>query len=490
MERRDSLYRALFERNGDAILIADDGGTIVDANPAACTLLGLGREAIVGRPVAEIVSSEPTTTASLWEAFEARGAQRGEIELRRADGESIPVEYSAVRDVVPGLHASTLRDIRARREADRLRDEILATVSHELRTPLQAILGWASILHDEADAQELTRGLERIESNARTQARLVEDLLDVTRVARGKMQLEVQHVSVAEVVANGVEAAAERARTKGVELEVKVDEDVGAMNADPHRLQQIVWNLTTNAVKFTNAGGRVTVHVGRKGDTVCIEVKDTGVGIADADLPTVFRPFGQIAEGRSRRREGGLGLGLAITKQLVELHGGRIDIESVLGRGSVFRVVLPRAAVIEARGGSERPRTTEPGVLGGLCVLLCDDDEDTRQVLARMLTRHGAEVVTVGSADEAMIALRERRKPPDVLVSDLAMPQRDGLDLVADVRALGSDRGGAMPAVALTGQARDADVQRALGAGFDAYLPKPVSAEALVTTIRSLATRG
>jgi len=486
----DALYRALFERGADAVIVADDGGTILEANPAACELLGHSVGEIVGSSVTDIVQRGASETRSLWEQFAHEGTQRGELELARADGTSIPVEYNAVRDIVPGRHVSVLRDIRARREVERFRDEILATITHELRTPLQAILGWADVLDGESDPAEIAHGLERIATNARTQARLVEDLLDLSRISRGKIAIERRPIDVAVLIRNALETAVDRAEGKGVELVVEIDPDMPALDADPHRIQQVVWNLATNAVKFTPRGGRVRVRAQHAGDTVCIEVSDTGVGIPPEEQERVFEPFGQIGS-RSTRREGGLGLGLAISRHLVERHGGRIDVEREgRGKGSTFRVVLPAsAATAPERAASEPTQRAEPPEqrLSGIRILLCDDDEDTRFVLSRMLMRHGAEVLSVGSADEALAILRDRSREIHLLVSDLAMPHRDGLSLVRDLRRLDVGSRSTLPAIALTAFAREIDAKRAIEAGFDAYLPKPVPTDALVSTLRGLA---
>jgi signal transduction histidine kinase/CheY-like chemotaxis protein len=375
--------------------------------------------------------------------------------------------------------------------ANRLKDEFLATVSHELRTPLTAVLGWVQMLRTGQIATEerRARALETIERNARAQSKLVEDLLDVSRIMSGKLQLAIEALSVDDIVEAALESARPAAAAKQIELTSSVDRDAHLMG-DAGRVQQIVWNLLSNAVKFTPSGGRVSVTVRRDGSSVEIQVTDSGQGITPAFLAHVFEPFRQ-AEGSSTRKHGGLGLGLAIVKHLVELHGGSIAVTSEgAGRGATFIVRLPAMAARADAGLLARMPETEvsrvfecPPEIRGLRMLVVDDEEDTRELLQAILERCGVEVETAGSAADGLVAFERMR--PDVLLSDISMPGEDGYSLLRRVRALPGDVGRA-PAVALTGHARGEDRTRALVAGFKAHVPKPIDPHELVAVLVSI----
>lgn len=376
------------------------------------------------------------------------------------------------------------------REASRLKDEFLATVSHELRTPMTAILGWSMVLPSRLGEPERVRhGLKVIERNARAQARLIDDVLDVSRIVMGKLRLEVERVELPAVVRAALDGVAQAASDKEIHLAVDVPSDLGAVDGDPGRLQQIVGNIAWNAVKFTPRGGTVTVSAAREPDAVRLRVRDTGEGIAPEFLPHVFDRFRQ-ADSTITRRYGGLGLGLAITRHLVELHGGAIHAESAgEGQGATFTVVLPLRRDTPA---PEVPRDdvtarATGGDLAGLRVLLCEDEADAREFLVEFLQIEGAHVDAVASVPEALVRLD--RAVPDVLVSDLGMPLQDGYTLIEQVRARAPERGGAIPAVALTGFARPEDARRARDAGFQVHLAKPVEPDALAATLARLCGR-
>jgi PAS domain S-box-containing protein len=384
----------------------------------------------------------------------------------------------------------------ARRSADvanRAKDEFLAVVSHELRTPLNAILGWAKLLgNPDFDARRRQSGLQTIERNAVAMAQLVEDLLDMSRVISGKLRLEVQHLEIARVVDAAIESIRPAATAKGVDVSSILDTTVPPMMGDATRLQQVVWNLLSNAVKFSSKGGRVDVVLRRVASSVEIWVSDTGRGIAPAFLAYVFDPFRQEDASSSRAR-GGLGLGLAITKQLVELHGGRIEAHSEgEGRGARFVVSLPISSIPQAQGdrGKAARQFRKDGVyerpphLRGLRVLVVDDEDDARDLVAIILEDCGCKVTTARSAREAMAKISE--EVPDVLLSDIGMPERDGYDLIRDVRSLPRDQGGDVPAAALTAWARPEDRQRMLNAGYSLHLPKPVEPAELVAVVATL----
>jgi signal transduction histidine kinase/CheY-like chemotaxis protein len=388
----------------------------------------------------------------------------------------------------------------ARRNAEansRLKDEFLATVSHELRTPLTAILGWAQLLRRGVpDQQVAAHALEVIERNGQAQLHLVEDLLDVSRIISGKLLLDVRPVDLAAVVRATLEAARPAAESKGIELRPALDAEAGAVAGDADRLQQIVWNLVNNAVKFTPPGGRVEVRLSRAAPGVEIAVSDTGIGIEPKFLPHVFDRFRQ-ADSATTRTYGGLGLGLAIVRQLVELHGGEVSVQSAgAARGATFTVRLPPAsapaqAPPTASGRGDAIQTSDEALdcesLNGVRVLVVDDEPDARELFARTLSGCGAQALTVGSAAEALAAIERER--PDVLLADIGMPGEDGYALIGKVRGLPPERGGRTPAAALTAYAHAEDRVRALRAGFQIHLPKPVKPAELVAAIADLAGR-
>jgi signal transduction histidine kinase len=371
------------------------------------------------------------------------------------------------------------------REANRIKDEFLSTLSHELRTPLNAILGWTQLLQMEKPTGEMAHGLEVIERNARAQTKLIEDLLDVSRISTGKLRLNTQVTEVATVVRAAADAVKPTADARGVELAVDVPRQSLRIVADPDRLQQVVWNLLANAVKFTPAGGRVSVDAEQVGAEVRIRVTDSGQGIAPEFLPFVFDRFRQ-ADSTSTRSHGGLGIGLTIVRHIVELHGGGVRADSRgEGHGSTFTVTLPITAAQEARdlpAGSPRAgrgaAPNENGDLDGLRILVVDDAPDALEVLAVILRRGKADVTTAPSAQVGRRLLQELR--PDLLISDIAMPDEDGYALIQSVRSLPPERGGATPAIALTAYAREEDRAKALAAGYQAHMSKPVEPEELI----------
>jgi signal transduction histidine kinase/CheY-like chemotaxis protein len=379
----------------------------------------------------------------------------------------------------------------ARKSADvanRAKDEFLAVVSHELRTPLNAIMGWAKMLSSQQlDDARRARAIETIDRNAVAMAQLIDDLLDVSRIISGKMRLEIKRVDAARVIDAAIEAARPAAEAKGVAIVASLDRSVPPVSGDPNRLQQIVWNLLSNAVKFTPTDGRVEVGLAIIQGSVEIRVEDTGRGIAPTFLPYVFDAFRQEDTAHTRSR-GGLGLGLAITKQLVELHGGRIDASSQgEGFGAVFKVHLPVPAI--ARTGdaleSQRLQFQRRGDLEGLRVLVVDDDEDARELVQAVLESSGCRVTVAEGADAALDAIA--REVPEVLLSDVGMPGRDGYDLIREVRRLSPEKGGSVPAAALTAYARAEDRRRLLDAGFSMHLAKPVEPAELLAVVASLA---
>jgi PAS domain S-box-containing protein len=446
------------------------------------------------------------------------------------------------------------RDLRKQaEEADRLKDEFLATLSHELRTPLTSILGWATLIRNgELDrAENLDRALEIIERNARSQARLIDDLLDVSRIITGNLQLDLHPINLSPIVDSAIDALRPAASAKGIEIQTSVDPQSCLVSGDPNRLRQVIWNLLMNAIKFTPRGGRVSLKLecfsaaragsasGNPGPFVRLVVLDNGDGISREFLPFVFHRFRQ-EEGSISRKAGGLGLGLAVVRHLVELHGGSVSAESAgPGQGSMFTVDLPLAAdrreanhrpPIDAEAGRQnferrntdrngdqnsdagagtetiRPEPAEPArSLTNVNVLLVEDDDDSRQLLSLVLQRYGAEVRAVSSAAEALDAYLERA--PDVVISDIGMAEEDGYALLKKLRVLPIQRSllpdasaigqpsppsadtattAPVPAIALTGYATKKDRERAFAAGYQMHLAKPIEPDDLVSAIKEV----
>jgi len=363
-------------------------------------------------------------------------------------------------------------------QANRLKDEFLATLSHELRTPLNAILGWIRIVRSaDLPPNTRTRALESIERNAGLQARLIEDLLEVSRIVTGKLHLQTTRTDLAAIVDAAVEIVQPAATAKHIAITTTIDQRPAMTNGDPDRLQQVIWNLLSNAVKFTPPGGRVAVQLRRDQDYL-LTVTDNGLGIDPAMLPQMFQPFRQI-DASPTREQGGLGLGLAIVRQLVELHGGTVSARSQgVGTGATFEVRLPSVLAAEEPRRVDRRRTPTPmasatgsRLLSGVKVLVVDDEEDARELLKTVLESYGATVTIVASAPEAM---REfERLTPHVIVSDIGMPLEDGFSLVRRVREKPANAGGDVPAIALTAYASASDRQAALAAGYQAHVAKP-----------------
>ncbi|QRO01724.1 PAS domain-containing protein [Archangium violaceum] len=374
-------------------------------------------------------------------------------------------------------------------EANRAKDDFLATVSHELRTPLTAILGWTSILRGSAlPPDKQARALETVERSARAQAQIVDDLLDISRIVAGRMRLEAQPVELGCVVEAALDAVRPTAAARDIQLESHLEAGVGTVRGDAHRLQQVAWNLFTNALKFTPEGGRVTARLRRAGMHAELEVTDSGQGIAPEFLPHVFERFRQ-ADGSTTRRHGGLGLGLAIVRHLVELHGGTVQVHSEgAGRGSRFTVRLPLSGTHATALPSSLlvPEQHLPE-LSGVRVLVVDDELDTRELLRTLLEERKAEVTVATCVAEAFESLV--RTPPSLLVSDIGMPGEDGYALIRRVRALPPERGGQVPAAALTAFTRLEDRTRALAAGFQVHVPKPVDPTELVMSLANLVNR-
>jgi signal transduction histidine kinase/FixJ family two-component response regulator len=383
----------------------------------------------------------------------------------------------------------------ARHEAERMsrmKDEFLATLSHELRTPLSAIFGWTQLLKlGQGDPRTVSEGIDVIDRNVRAQTRLIEDLLDVSRIVSGKVRLEVQRVDLPQLLSAAIEGVMPTLEAKGLRLEKKIDALPGPVSGDPSRLQQVLWNLLTNAIKFTPKGGLISVRAAPAGSQVQISIADSGEGIGPEFLPHLFERFSQ-ADGSTKRRHGGLGLGLAIVKHLVELHGGTVVANSAgEGQGATFTIHLPWH--VAKAGDPEQPQLgTSPAVsrtahmsqeLRDVKVLVVDDEGDSRELAKRLLVECGAIPALAGSVNEAEELLG--RFKPDVILSDIGMPDQDGYEFMRHVRS----RGIKTPAVALTAFARAEDRIRSIQAGFQTHLSKPVEPSELMAVIASLSGR-
>jgi len=446
---------------------------------AADVLAGLGNDVLLERPLKAETLIKAVTSAmrSRRRQYEARA----QLERYEAVGAENLRLYEAERAARAEAEA-----------ANRAKDEFLATLSHELRTPLSAILGWTYVLQQRrAELGELARGIDTIQRNALSQARLIEDLLDMSRIVAGKVSLELQTVVPALLVEQVVSSAMPAAQAKNILILARLDAAMLPVNGDPQRLLQVFRNLLANAIKFTPEGGTVEIHAAVNRAELAVTIEDSGVGISPEFLPHVFERFRQ-ADGSTTRSQGGLGLGLAIVSRLVELHGGTVTASSAgLGQGACFEVRLPLVA--DAPPGDPTPAIHDvssrvpaegPKPLSGIRILLVEDDADGREMLLQLLRDNGASVIAVGSAGEALAALGEGGRA-DVMVSDIAMPHVDGYELLARAR----DAGSSVPAIALTAFARPEDKARALRVGYAAHLSKPVEPDVLIGAVISLTRR-
>jgi PAS domain S-box-containing protein len=515
-------YRRLFEAARDGILILDAVTlTITEVNPFMTELLGYSHAEFLGKELWEIgLFSDKEASQAAFNQLQRTGYLRYEdLPLQATNGKLRDVEFVSnvyqedghqviqcnIRDITDRKQAEKERTLllaaaqAARAEADSantVKDEFLATLSHELRTPLTSILGWSQLLTDgKLDKQQTARAIETIARNARAQGRLIDELLDISRITTRKLCLNLRLVKLAPLIQAVVNDVRPAADAGSINLGVAFDSDVGPILGDPDRLQQIVWNLLTNAIKFTPRGGDVQVRLERNDSHVLITVNDSGQGIATELLPHVFERFRQ-ADSSNTRNNGGLGLGLSIVRQLVELHRGTVTAESSgENAGTTFRVMLPLPSLQEVPNAAEKtdPKnernspTTGYHSLNGRRVLVVDDEWDTRELVATVLTRCGAEVVSVGSAFEALDQMERQRF--DLLISDIGMPQMNGYDLIGSIRQLDEEHGGRTPAVALTAYAGIDDRKRALAAGYEMHIPKPFVAAELISAAIFLAER-
>ena len=504
MRASEAKFKAVFEQALDGIVLFDEHMNVLDANPAACQNFGREGELLFGHPLTDFVPpASVRTMVHMDRELALTGAWRGIFAIMRPDGRLVPLEWSVSVHSAPNTRLALCTDISERAEieanrekllgseqaarldaerASRLKDDFLAALSHELRTPLNAIVGWAELLKRRIDMSdpEQARGVEAIARNARVQTQLIADLLDISRITSGKLSLDASWFDPRETIEASVSALSGSAKSQGVNIHTDV-ESIGQIHWDQARFQQVIWNLLDSAVKFSRRGGIVTIRLAGSSDGVELSVRDEGRGISPEFLPHIFERFRQEDAGTTRSY-GGLGLGLSIVKELVEAHGGRVTATSEgPDEGSTFSVRIPRSDVRDQTVLSSAD--TNEGTLLGVRVLVVEDDDDARSLLSRVLTAAEARVCEVEDVRAALDALESFQ--PDLLVSDIGIPGEDGYDLIRQVRARGLDAA-RLPAIALTAYARSQDRERALQAGYQRHLAKPVDVGQLVRTATSL----
>jgi signal transduction histidine kinase/CheY-like chemotaxis protein len=522
-------------------------GEIRFANAAAAEFTGIDRKSLITKSLKELVSDPPEKIDDyLRLCARSRQLLPGAIQMRTTGGRMLDVrcdgtvlepktdasegllfvrcrpkaeatdQFVLLNQKISALSKEILDRKKAEQQRDelleneraarveaernsRMKDEFLATLSHELRTPLNAVLGWTTLLERETLSPNVAEGVEVIARNARLQKQLIEDLLDMSRIISGKIRLDVQRVELAGVIEAAIASIRPTAEAKGVRLQVTLDSAAAPVKGDPSRLQQVVWNLLTNAVKFTPKGGRVQIFLERVNSHLEITVADSGEGIKPEFLPHVFDRFRQ-ADSSTTRQYGGLGIGLSIVKQLAELHGGSVRAKSPgEGKGATFIVMLPLMLLHDASdtNGGDRVHPAAPSAaeqdaceaqdLTGVTVLVVDDEPDARDLAKRLLENCKAFVFTAASASDALTVLEQQQV--DVLVSDIGMPGTDGYEFIRRLRAKAAEQGGRVPAIALTAFARSEDRMRAMIAGYNLHLSKPIEPGELIVAVASLAGR-
>jgi PAS domain S-box-containing protein len=511
LRKSEQRFRAIYDQAQSGIALLDGQGRFEDVNPAMLRMLGRTREEMVGRPLSDFVPPE-------WKAF--IGAQighpsdehtpwRGEFPLLAADGRPVRLEWNVSSHAQPGVRIAIALDISeryeleqrrrdllereqaARRSAERhsrTKDDFIAVLSHELRTPLNAIIGWVHILKRRGSTPEGAKGLDAIERNVKTQARIISDILDVSRINSGKLRLDREWTEPAELVLSSIDALSGSIDEKRIRVDATVQGAHAPAFLDPARFQQIFWNLMTNAVKFSPEGGRIVVDLQRTGDRLRLEVRDFGQGISAEFLPQLFDRFTQ-SDAPGNRRHGGLGLGMSIVKHLVDLHGGEVSAASEgVGRGTLVRVELPVESQADSVPPVDAPDTDggvddeDSAAVHGLDVLVVEDDREASEMMTVVLSDRGARVRIAVDYDSALRAVQQAW--PDVLVSDIGLPGRDGYELVRSVRELERERRAPhLQVIALTAFARAEDRDKTLAAGFDLHLSKPLKPHQLLEAI-------
>jgi PAS domain S-box-containing protein len=528
LRESEERFRSLSACSPVGIFLTDMEGCCTYTNPRFQAICGLTFEKSLGNGWLQSVHPEDRQRVKTdWSSWTISNQEySGEFRCQTPEGRIHQVHVRASPMLSPQGellgHVGTLEDITDRKQAEearaqiireqvarkeaeaanRMKDEFLATLSHELRTPLNSVLGWARLLRTRAfDQATVTRALETIERNAQAQAQLIEDILDVSRIIRGKLQLNLRPIHLIPVMEAAIDAVQPVAEGKSLQLEISLEQAPKQVCGDPDRIQQIVWNLLTNAIKFTPEGGTIKVQVVQVDEMARIQVRDTGIGIEPEFLPYVFDRFRQ-ADSTTTRSHGGLGLGLAIVRHLVELHHGKVYAESEgEGKGATFTLELPVYSQIKSKSSDRETIDCLPEdhssaletsvelsqMLSGLRVLVVDDEPDVRELLTTVIEESGAKVIAVSSVKEAIAILEQMQ--PDILVSDIGMPLEDGYTLIRQVRNLDNQKGRHIPAVALTAYVRDEDCQCALESGFQRHISKPVDTTEFIKVIAHLSGR-
>jgi PAS domain S-box-containing protein len=512
LRQSEQRFRAIYDQARSGIALLDEQGRFADVNPEMIRMLGRGRDELIGRSISAFAPAQwqNLVQAQIATPIANRPPWRGEFPLRQPDGTLVHLEWNISSHAEPGVRIAIAIDMSERHELEqrrhdvlereqaarrvaerhsRTKDDFIAVLSHELRTPLNAIVGWVHILKRRGITPEGVRGLEAIERNAKTQARIISDILDVSRINSGKLRLAREWADPAELVTNSLDAL----QAGIAERKLRVDTEIEAAHQpawlDPARFQQIFWNLMTNAVKFSPEGARVLVRLARTGDRLVLEVQDYGQGINPDFLPHLFDRFTQ-SDAPGNRRHGGLGLGLSIVKHLVDLHGGTVEAVSLgEGHGTRMRVELPVEHAGEGATAADAPETEggpdsdlDDPALDGLDVLVVEDDREASEMMTLVLADRGLQVRTAADYDQALAALDAAW--PDVLVSDIGLPGRDGYELVRRVREIQAERARPhLPIIALTAFGRPEDRQKTTQAGFDVHLSKPIKPHQLLEAI-------
>ncbi|MEJ8826097.1 response regulator [Variovorax humicola] len=513
MRRSEAKFRAIYAHALTGIALLDDNGRLIDVNPALLALLGRPVQEVAGRFVSEFVPADSAGPVDEFMRSAGETAQRREFPVARPDGRLVHLEWSVSPHIEQRVNMAVAIDIServmleeqrrqlldreraARGEAEqvsRMKDDLIAVLSHELRAPLNVIMGWAHLLQKRGASDDILRGLRAIESNGHIQAKLITDLLDMSRLNLGKLPLIFEAVDPSEVVTNVIEAMRPAIDESAHVLNLELAPPYRPIFADHSRLQQILWNLISNAIKFSPRGGTITVGLAEAEQGVTLYVRDQGQGIEPKFLPMVFDRFAQ-GDASSNRKRGGLGLGLSIVKQLVEAHGGTVSAESEgIDRGTTFQVWLPistAAPSSDAGDDDTVPDATahEKTSLNGISLLIVDDDMESNAMLQMILSDRGAHVTTAFSCDAALELLDT--VTPDVLVSDIGMPGKDGYTLIREIRKREAASGQHLQAIALTAFARERDQRQALEAGFDAHCAKPLQPLKLLWQIQQVLGR-
>ena len=510
-EFKETYYR-FFEQVPLGLYRLNPVGEIIEANSTLAKMLGCSAQELQGQNL-DYYHVLPETYGQWQQQLNQNSSeQKLEAQIKTLNGEIIWVLHSAI--AVKNRHGKLIyyegavaeitaskeaeieriellrREQKARKEAEtvnRIKDEFLATLSHELRTPLNAIMGWMQLLRaGKMGETQIEKALEIIERNAKAQNQLIEDLLDVSRIIRGTMKLQFKPLNLIQVVMASVDTIRPAAEAKDIEIVTQFEHENIEVKGDEERLQQVFWNLAINAVKFTPAEGTITIRSLIEENTALVEVTDTGQGIAPEVLPYIFDRFRQAETESSTRTQGGLGLGLAIVRHLLEIHGGEVSAYSEgLGLGATFKVRLPS---IEQNNSSQQPASLSScnnfPSLEGLTILLVEDNRDAREMITLILEQHQAKTIAVESVQEALDLYRQEQ--PDILISDISLPHKDGYDLIRQIR--NSQDKFWLPAIALTAYASEEDKQKALEAGFDLHLPKPIDTTQLIESLLKLAS--